>query len=512
MQFHNLLPFKDFYLIGGLETGIPLSPKYSISNTNPAIENKAISDARFRMALDAGIGYFFELSPGIQLTPELTYRLPFSDVSGDAGFDKWNVPQLRLSVALTFSLTEPPPVVEIPESYFNLGFKDVKYYDNEGIPHPLERIKVEDVRYTEQFPLVASVFNDENKIEPSNNSQFLYARTDAGEFSIGTLVPDAFRINQSTLDIIGIRMVENPDAELTVTGTNDNMAEIENKELSIQRAQFVKDYLIKNYKIEPERINVRGIGLPEKPSSVKDADGIAENRRVELTSSNPKILEPILVEKENQTLADPNIIEFVPYIESSDSILEWKMTITQKGDEIRTFAGFGIPETVNWVIIPNELVKSEIPIEYVLWAKNSAEKEKEAAGTIPVDYYSLSRKKTEELPDKTIAKFSLILFDFDDDKISQKDLEIIDKDILPVIKFNSTVKIFGYTDRIGDAKYNKGLADRRAVTVRKYLESKVKTAKYEVFGVGENEVLFDNDLPIGRHLSRTVQIHIISPR
>jgi len=192
--------------------------------------------------------------------------------------------------------------------------------------------------------------------------------------------------------------------------------------------------------------------------------------------------------------------------------LEWKLSITQRGEDIRSYVGEGQPGFIGWVIIPNELVKSEIPIEYVLWVKNKPGIEKVAAGTIPVDYYSFTRKKTEELPDKIIAKFSLILFDFDDDNISGKDMEIINKDILPLIKFNSTVKIYGYTDRIGDENYNRELADRRALSVKKYLESKVKTAKYEVYSVGENELLFDNNLPVGRQLSRTVQIYILTPR
>ena len=110
------------------------------------------------------------------------------------------------------------------------------------------------------------------------------------------------------------------------------------------------------------------------------------------------------------------------------------------------------------------------------------------------------------------CKQERILFDFDSDKISESDLSIINRDIVPEIKFNSTVKIYGYTDRIGEPKYNRELAQRRATAVMNYLQSKVKSAKYEVYGVGENEVIFDNKLPVGRQLSRTVQIYVITPR
>ncbi len=89
---------------------------------------------------------------------------------------------------------------------------------------------------------------------------------------------------------------------------------------------------------------------------------------------------------------------------------------------------------------------------------------------------------------------------------------MIEKNILPEIKYNSTVQIYGYTDRIGNDDYNKKLAERRANTVREVLQAKAKSARYEVYGAGENNVIFDNDSPIGRQLSRTVQIYVITPK
>ncbi len=83
---------------------------------------------------------------------------------------------------------------------------------------------------------------------------------------------------------------------------------------------------------------------------------------------------------------------------------------------------------------------------------------------------------------------------------------------MPAIKFNSTVEIYGYTDRIGDDNYNKQLAEKRAEAVKKILEAKVPSAKYNVQGVGESVSIFDNESPVGRHLSRTVQVLISTPR
>ncbi|MDX9790933.1 MAG: OmpA family protein, partial [Candidatus Kapabacteria bacterium] len=133
-------------------------------------------------------------------------------------------------------------------------------------------------------------------------------------------------------------------------------------------------------------------------------------------------------------------------------------------------------------------------------------------GTLPVEYFSITRKKTEERADRTISKFSLMLFDFNSPDVSELDQRVILNSIIPEIKFNSTVQIYGYTDLIGDADYNKKLALQRANSVRDILQNKVKDAKYEVFGVGESVQIFDNKTAAGRQLSRTVQVYVITPK
>jgi len=117
----------------------------------------------------------------------------------------------------------------------------------------------------------------------------------------------------------------------------------------------------------------------------------------------------------------------------------------------------------------------------------------------------------EQLPDRMVEKFSLILFDFDKSEITSDNSRILDKVVLPAIKFNSIVKVYGYTDRTGEPDYNKKLSMQRADAVRSYLEGKVKAARYETAGVGEDLLLFENDMPAGRQLSRTVQVFIETP-
>ncbi|MDQ1266367.1 MAG: OmpA-like protein, partial [Bacteroidota bacterium] len=386
------------------------------------------------------------------------------------------------------------------------------YYNQDGKPHSLKKIRTEEVQYTELFPLIPYIFFKENSDSPGDKTQTLVKDKQAGKFTVKSLSPDAMKINTRTLDIIGSRMNDYPETNLTIIGTNDGKGELKSKDLSQKRAEFAKNYLVSTYNVPSEKIQTQVRNLPEKPSTSLVPDGIEENRRLELSSDDSRMLAPIIIQKEKQNISDPNLIEFVPYTLSSDSITSWDMSIYQSDRKLRGYEGIGKPEQVRWAITPDELTSGDLPVDYSLKVTNSAGMSKNASGSIPVEFFSFSRKKVEEMADKTISKFSLVLFDFDKADISAKDMQIIEKDIIPAIKFNSTVHIYGYTDRIGEPEYNKKLAERRAAAVRDLLQKTAASAKFDIHAVGESEIIFDNNSPIGRQLSRTVQIVVITPK
>ncbi len=522
-QFHNIIPLDDVYLLGGLEFGFPIASTYthSAKAISPATftngeqeititDNADIPDAGMRFAIAIGAGYICEISDGLYLSPELSLRFPVTDVSSNVNFDSWNVPQLRFGVSLTFGAGGDKE----PEfaSSIDVGFESVRHYDKNNNPREVDKLTVEEVQYTELYPLIPYVFCDPDSEFPSNSGQELSAEKEYGEFTMKQLESDALEINKKTFDIIGIRMQKNKNYRIKITGTNDNDSEQDNLELSRKRAEFAKNYLVINYGINPNRIETEARNLPEKASAVSDPDGLAENRRIEFSANNQYLFEPILIKKDKQTATEPNLIEFVPYIKSTDSVTSWSMEISQADKMIRRFNGDSTPEPLKWVILPNDLVASEIPVDYHFSAENSKGLTDSKSGTLPVEFYSYVRKKQEDRPDKSISKFSLIVFDFNSPEISETDKDLLQKQIVPAIKYNSTVQIYGYTDRIGDEDYNKKLALQRANNVKEYLESKARSAKYEVFGIGENIILFDNNLPTGRQLSRTVQVYVITPK
>jgi outer membrane protein OmpA-like peptidoglycan-associated protein len=307
-------------------------------------------------------------------------------------------------------------------------------------------------------------------------------------------------------------MQNNPTANLTITGTMDTKTKFETPKVALTRAEQAKKYLMENYNIDAARITVKSTNLPAKASSSNDPEGIQENRRIEFASNNPAILAPIIIERDRQTVSTPRMIEFIPEANSTDSIAAWQLEIAQGDKVLRRFTGTGEPEAQQWMVLPNELAASEIPVDYTFTATNSAGKRDSKSGSIPVEYISSTRSRTEDTPDKIISKYSLNLFDFDSPAISESDKEILRKYVIPAIKYNSVVQVYGYTDRIGDEAYNKKLALQRAQNVKDFLSTSAKAIRYETNGLGEDVKLFDNNSPVGRHLSRTVQIYITTPK
>ncbi len=517
IKVYNILPSsKDFYLTGGVEISSFLTKE---------LNGFEIPDVQTRVALGLGAGYTFRLSPQVFLTPELSFRLPLTKIA-DNTFDFpsfpnvysinkiYSFPQLRFSVALTFgpSTEKKPREVEVPADKF-LRFKEVTTYDEKNQRIPVTKIKVEDTYYKELFPLVPYVFFEENLTRPTAGTLETISGAESGEFSTERLELNAFEVNKRILDIVGFRLKNNPRADLTLVGTLDgSKKESQNKTLNQERANYVRDYLVQTWGINPQRINLRTVNFPSKPSTTRDPEGVAENRRVELSSSNPEILAPIELKGENVRIAQPEIIEFVPET-NLDEVESWEFTAYQGERPVKSYSSFaGEPlSPIIWNIKPNTLANSSVPVDYKLTVRAKDGFTLSARGTIPVEYFSSSRKKIENQPDKTIARFSLILFDFDKADVSQPDQEILKKYVIPEIQYNSTVKIYGFTDRIGDEGYNKNLALRRAEAVKSIILKQKRDVKIETYAVGESD-LFDNNYPTGRHLCRTVQIIVETPK
>jgi OOP family OmpA-OmpF porin len=120
---------------------------------------------------------------------------------------------------------------------------------------------------------------------------------------------------------------------------------------------------------------------------------------------------------------------------------------------------------------------------------------------------TLERKNVEKLPDRTIEKISLILFDYDRSDLGAQNREIL-RQAARRLTTKSTLIVRGYTDALGDENYNQRLSERRADAVRGQLDGLLSGVPTRSEGVGESRLLFDNELPEGRFYCRTVQVLI----
>jgi len=74
---------------------------------------------------------------------------------------------------------------------------------------------------------------------------------------------------------------ENPNIKIEIDGHTDNIGSKEyNYQLSLKRANALKNILINEYKIAPKRIKIKGFGATKPIASNKTPEGRAKNRRV----------------------------------------------------------------------------------------------------------------------------------------------------------------------------------------------------------------------------------------
>ena len=99
------------------------------------------------------------------------------------------------------------------------------------------------------------------------------------DFNEETLKPES----EPVLKEIAQAMTDNPDWKLTVEGHTDNIGgDTYNLDLSKRRAASVKQALVSQYKIAPERLLTGGYGASRPVEANDTLEGRARNRRVEL--------------------------------------------------------------------------------------------------------------------------------------------------------------------------------------------------------------------------------------
>jgi outer membrane protein OmpA-like peptidoglycan-associated protein len=316
------------------------------------------------------------------------------------------------------------------------------------------------------------------------------------------------------LNIIGKRLIDHPEATITLTGCNDNIGvEKGNLKLSTARAETVRDYLQLGWGIAPERFLIEARSLPKMPSTSRLEEGQADNRRVEINSDNPVILD-LIRSTYLTTRIDTATLTLHPVISAAHGVGRWTIAVSNGRQKLGELIGEGVPPAEINVPLSignlNELAAAgDIMVGMVVQDRKGQELSM-TASPIKVNFLQTSQLLAQKQEYRIQEKYALILFDFDSDAIDARNQEIVDTIVARINDLpQATVDIVGHTDNIGKEDYNMKLSERRALAIYKLL-----TAAYgedpgdriSHRGVGLSNPLYDNTTSEARAFNRTVTI------
>ncbi len=491
----------------------PLTGTYENNMRTRLVNDVQIPDASsFRLSLLGGLSYELPLNNEKTwfLQPEAFYSYALNEVAKNT---EWKINTLRLGLALKYSpkpvISEPPiiPPEQKPELLANINAMGV---DRDGNEINIAKFIVEEFLSFELKPLLSYVFFDENSAEiPARYVQL--TKEEAKRFRVDDLhKAGVLETYYNILNIVGKRMIENPEAMITIEGCNSNEGlERGNTNLSQRRAEVIKNYLTSVWDIIENRIKTSSRNLPQEPSNVNEPDGIVENRRAEITTNKFEILAPIITD-DTLRLVNPPMVRFYNDVRNEAAIDNWTIEAYQKGKLVKDFKGQSqVPPVVEWLfdLEQKSIPKENAPLDYKITIEDvTGQKTNSKMKAIPVDVITIQKKRRDRIGDKYIDRFSLILFAYDKATISYYNSRVIDI-IKSRVKPNSTIKILGHTDRIGTQERNQKLSQERADAVKKELKAK----KIDSIGLGENELKYNNNLPEGRFYCRRVDVLVETP-
>lgn len=460
-------------------------------------------------SLVLGTSYEFPLNrrETVLAAPEFYYSVGLTNLVEGLS---WKANSARLGMAVKYSPRpegqEPPQPIP---GVLAAGVTAVSV-QADGREIPMSTMYIEETVTTNMRPLLNYVFFNEGSASIPSRYHRL-SSTDADKFHNEDLfnaqtMPTYYQM----LNVIGRRLRENPAASISIVGCNANSGpEQGNRELSMQRADAVRSYFRDVWHIADNRMSIDARNLPEKPSSPNDPDGAAENRRVEILASDARIVEPIFTADTVRRAQLPTI-RFQPTVRSETGVAEWSLAAVQNGKTLRTFRGSGdVPAVLDWDVEAEQISapRAGSQVDYQLEVVDLAgQVTTTPVGSIPVELTPAQKRIPNTISYKEVDRYSLILFDFNRAELNGVNSRIIDR-LRNRISPSATVTVTGYTDRIGEADYNKKLSEERA----RMVASMLNAPSTIVSGVGESAPLYNNDLPEGRYYNRTVDVLVETP-
>ncbi|HET9135500.1 MAG TPA: OmpA family protein, partial [Candidatus Kapabacteria bacterium] len=420
--------------------------------------------------------------------------------------------------------TTPEPIAQTkpPEpqpAALHLAVRAVGLTDNDQeVSQPI--VTIENILVTDVSPTLAYLFFDDGSKVISDRYHQLASPSEAQTFSTKEFYRlDAIGINHELLNILGKRLQEYPEATITVTGTRSlhSLGDSASSDIALERAQHIAQYLQTVWGIRPSRIRVRSRALPEMNSDDATASGQAENRRVEIAASTRQLLAPVETKRLEQTATPPRI-KFYQDIFSASGVKSNKIIIRQGGRVLETIDGLSGDSRHEWLwnITQGDALNSKDSITWTMEVTDSSGGSAAVSGAIRIkpQERTVTRATIDTTnADKLLERFHLLLFDYSSTSELGKNADEILNRIATAVTPDATVTLIGHTDMTGDPAFNEKLSYDRASKASVLLSNKLRflgrtTPSFDLEARGSKDRLFDNSVPEGRMLSRTVRVTV----
>jgi outer membrane protein OmpA-like peptidoglycan-associated protein len=375
----------------------------------------------------------------------------------------------------------------------------------------------------ELYPFLPSIFFDAGSADFASRYQAFDDSSAIAGFSEVQIPGGTFQKHYQILNILGSRMRRNSTLAITLTGCNSRQPERgETRELSLQRAEHVRDYLVRMWSIKPERIRIEARDLPKHPADNRVERGREENRRVEIVSDDWEIMK-VIDQHEIRQYPQPEGMRFQMRNGITDEdVASRRIEIRRNGAMWHimgdSIIGLTKPESpeYSWGAWGNEdsipVDESPYVAQLVVRSRSGVEyRSKEVE--VPVEILTRDERYVEcRIPWARIDRYSLSLF-----KSSSSSLDPINERILREIVCKdfpeqAKVSVTGYADELEgrDLRISLGRATAVESRIRRYA-TREHVVSIDTRGVGSSAPLYSTDLPEGRCFNRTVQVIIESP-
>jgi len=323
---------------------------------------------------------------------------------------------------------------------------------------------------------------------------------------------DTMQKHHHILNILGQRLVKDPEARLRIVGCNSNRGVERGKiDLARSRGEAVKAYLRYIWGIDSARMDVEARNLPEVASAANLSEGRAENQRVEIYSDSPMLLD-VIKSTYAQAICNAEEIRIAPQIQSGYGIDKWSLILTGDGKSLGSLEGQGDLEPAYSLMIKDidlSQISSSKAVTADIEVTDLKGQSLKVTAEAAVEFIKREERMAQKKGYRVLEKYALILFDFNRSDIQAHNKEIVDRIVDRIKEIpTATVSIIGHTDSIGNQDYNVALSIKRArAAYDQILAGGIPKGENLTYaGTGPLNPLFDNELPEGRALNRTVTV------